>query len=174
MKSMFRGAFAVLALSALAVGSAEAQERRSKEIRLDMISFQTSDGNSAGGIAFPAANVALGIYLNQKVAIEPMVGIDFISGDNFSGQVLSFGAFVPYYFKGDGGRSGLFLSPGLMYSKGTGDIETDGEMDYGVDFGFRKVWRDNLSWRGALTLRDGDSFGDMAIGASFGLGLFWK
>ncbi len=174
MKSMFRGAFAVLALTALAVGSAEAQERRSKEIRLDMISFQASDGSSVGFVAFPAANVALGIYLNQKVAIEPMVGMNFISGDNFSGQVLSFGTFVPYYFKGDGGRSGLFLSPGLMFSKGTGDLETDGEFDYGVDFGFRKVWRDNLSWRGALTLRDGDSFDDMAIGASFGLGLFWK
>lgn len=174
MKSMFRGAFAVLALSTLAVGSVESQERKSKEIRLDMISFQTSDGNSSGGVSFPSANVALGIYMNQNVAIEPMAGVNFLSGDNFSGQIFRFGAFVPYYFKGDGGRSGLFLAPGLMYSKGTGDIETDGEFDYGVDFGFRKVWRDNLSWRGAVTLRDGGSFDEMALGAAFGLGLFWK
>lgn len=174
-----RKALVLAALMVVAVPSLEAQERRTKEVRLDLVGFETVDGNSEFGFGLPGT-VALGIYLNKNIAIEPQVSFSSFSGDGFSANVLQFGAFLPYYFRGDFGQNGLFVAPGLTYSKAGGDLDSDGVVDFGVDVGVKKSIRENLSWRLAGTIRTGDSYEDaagdsqIAIGARFGIGIFWK
>ena len=129
-------------------------------------------------VALPGS-VALAFYMNESVAIEPQLGLLFVSGedgagDDFSGTELSAGLFVPFYLKGDTGRSGFFMSPGLLITKGTGDLETDAAVDYGIDVGMKMTRNDRVSTRFAVTLRDGDSFADATLGATFGVGLFWR
>ncbi len=157
----------------LAVTSPLSAQARQKEIRLDFVSLQTSDGTTAISAAFPGT-VALGIYMNKNIALEPQFGITSISSDFADGTTFGAGLFVPYYFAGDFGKSGLFISPGIEISKGSGDFETETMVDYGVDLGFKKTHRDRVSLRIAATLRDGDSANEAVIGGVFGIGLFWR
>lgn len=179
MKGLVRGTLAAVALAMVAATADPlAAQGRQKEIRLDMLALETSDGNTGITAAFPGT-VAIAFYMSPNVAIEPQVGIAFVSGEDnlgndFSGSVLSAGLFVPFYFNNDMGRSGLFISPGLAVSKGTGDLETDALVDYGVDVGMKMTRNERVSTRLALTLRDGDSSADAVLGASFGIGLFWR
>lgn len=179
MKGFVRGTLAAVALAMVAVTADPlAAQGRQKEIRLDFLSLQTSDGNTAIAAGFPGS-VALAFYMNPNVAIEPQVGILYTStedaaGNDESGTILTGGLFVPFYFNNDMGRSGMFISPGLEISKGTGDSEFDARVDYGVDVGMKMTRSDRISSRLALTLRDGDSFGDPVLGAVFGIGLFWR
>jgi hypothetical protein len=179
MKSFVRNTMLATALLLAATTTAEAQARREKELRIDLVGFQTADGNTEFGIGLPGT-VALGIYMNKNIAIEPLIQFNNFSGDGFSGGIMQAGVFVPYYLKGDAGRSGLFVSPGLLYGKGTGDLESDGTFDFGVDVGVKKVMRDNVVMRIAGNLRTGDSYEDangdsvIGFGATFGIGIFWK
>lgn len=178
MKSFVRSTMLATALL-LAATTAQAQERREKELRIDLVGFQTADGNTQFGIGLPGT-VALGIYMNKNIAIEPMLQFDSFSGDNFSATMMQIGVFVPYYLKGDAGRSGLFISPGLMYGKAGGDLDSDGTIDFGVDVGVKKSLRDNVVMRIAGNIRTGDNYEDangdsvIGFGATFGLGIFWK
>jgi hypothetical protein len=178
MRSFVRNSVLALALVTVA-SAAQAQDRREKELRIDLVGLQSVDGTTVLDIGLPGT-VALGIYMNNKIAIEPMVNFLSISGDGNSANQLSVGVFVPYYFKGDTGRNGLFLSPGLLYSKIGGDNPQDGTVDFGVDVGLKKSMRDNVSMRFAVGVRTGDSYedinGDSQIGiaAAFGIGVFWK
>ena len=179
MKGVVRGTLAAVALAMVAATADPlAAQGRQKEIRLDFLTLQTSDGDFAIGGAFPGS-IALAFYMNPNVAIEPQLGLLFVSGEDalgndFSGTELSAGVFVPFYLRGDTGRSGFFMSPGLLISKGTGDLESDAAVDYGIDVGMKMTRNDRVSTRFAVTLRDGDSFADATLGATFGVGLFWR
>jgi hypothetical protein len=168
-----RGLVAATVLVAAVSTAAEAQEGRQVEIRLDFASLQTSDGTTAVGVDFPGS-VAVAFYMNQSFALEPRVGLNFISGDGFSGNVLQAGLFAPYYFAGDFGKTGFFLAPGVTVSKGSGDLEFEAQTDYGADLGIKLAMRDRISSRIALTFRDGDSSTEAVIGASFGIGFFFR
>jgi hypothetical protein len=135
----------------------------------------TSDGRTTVGLGYPGT-FALGIYMNQNLAIEPQLGFDYVSdsdADTDGGEVRA-GVFAPWYFNGDMGRTGLFLSPGVLFTKGIGDNDSDALVDYGVDFGVKLGRSDRVSTRLALTMRDGDRFGDPEFGAVFGIGMFWR
>lgn len=179
MHSFVRKSVMALALVAAATSVAQAQERREKELRVDLLGLSTSDGTTEFGIGIPGT-VALGVYLNKNIAIEPTISFNSVSGDGFSATFLQVGVFVPYYLKGDSGRSGIFVSPGLMYGKAGGDLDSDGMVDFGVDVGMKKELRQNVVWRLAANLRTGDSYEDIngdsqiAIGATFGIGVFWR
>jgi hypothetical protein len=173
MKSFVRGSLLVAAIAMAAATSPVGAQGRDKEIRLDMLSLQTSDGNTAIGAGFPGT-LALAFYMNQNIAIEPQVGLMFLSGDGAEGSVITAGVFAPWYFAGDAGRTGFFVSPGVEFSKGSGDFEGDAVIDFGADLGLKMRYRENISTRFALTLRDGDSFNESVIGATFGVGLFWR
>lgn len=175
MKALVRGTLAAVALAMVAATADPlAAQGRQKEIRLDFVSLQTSDGNTRLDASFPGG-LAVAFYMNESVAIEPRFALDFQSGDGIAeGTVFSAGLFVPFYLAGDTGRSGFFLSPGIELMKGTGDREFDTQVNYGLDAGMKMTRNDRVSTRLALTLRDGDSFGDPVIGAVFGIGLFWR
>jgi hypothetical protein len=168
-----RGLVAAAVLVAAVSAAAEAQEGRQVEIRLDFASLQTSDGSTAVSLEFPGT-VAVGFYMNQNFALEPRVGLRFISSDLVSGNILEAGVFAPYYFAGDFGKTGVFVAPGVTVSKGSGDLEYDAQTDYGVDLGIKLAMRDRISSRIALTFRDGDSSPDPVIGATFGIGYFFR
>ena len=178
MKSFVRSTMLATALL-LAATTAQAQERREKELRVDFIGFQSADGNTEFGIGIPG-QVALGIYLTKNIAIEPTIAFNSLSGDGFSATLMQVGVFVPYYLKGDAGRSGLFIAPGLMYGKAGGDLDSDGTIDFGVDVGLKHMLRTNVVMRVAGNIRSGDSFQDangdsvIGFGATFGIGVFWK
>lgn len=171
MLSVLRRAVAVAALVALSAGAVEAQ-LSIEEIRLDVAGFQTVDGNSQFGLAIPGG-AAIGIYLNDKLALEPSISFSNFSpdvGDSFS--VTTFGLFAPFYLAGDRGRNGLFVAPGLEISKMT---DIDAMIDFGADIGYKKAMNDKVSWRLAANVRTGDSTADeLAIGATFGFSVFWK
>ena len=170
MLSVIRRAVAVASLVAVSASVAQAQ-LKVDEIRVDLASLGVSGGNTALNAGIPGS-IALGVYLNDKVALEPTLGIGYIKPDGGDGiTVLSLGVFAPYYLKGDRGRNGLFVSPGVMITKVT---DIDAAIDFGADIGVKKAMGDKVSWALAGTLRDGDSYGDAAIGARFGLSVFWR
>ncbi len=179
MYSFARKTVLATALLVAVSSMAQAQERREKELRIDLVQIESVDGTTVANVGVPGS-VALGIYMNNKIAIEPVVNFLSISGDGNSGNELTFGVFVPYYFRGDTGRNGLFVSPGLLYGKIGGDNPQDGTLDFGVDVGMKKSMRDNVAMRFAVGVRTGDSYEDVngdsqiGIGASFGISVFWK
>lgn len=173
---MLRSSMVVAAATLFAAGASPlAAQSREKEIRLDFATVTTSDGRTEVGLGYPGT-FALGIYMNENLAIEPQLGFRYFSDSDADtdGGELSAGVFAPWYFNGDTGRSGLFLSPGVTLTKGIGDNDTDALFDYGLDLGVKMGRSDRVSTRLALTLRDGDRFTDPALGASFGLGMFWR
>jgi hypothetical protein len=168
MKRSVMTALAVLGLAAGAT-SAEAQIRgRQVELRLDVAALELDPVRLAGGLP---GSAAVGIYLNDKVAVEGRLGVFFADSDPESTWGLGVGAFVPFYLAGDAGRTGLFVAPGLDIAKYK---DEDAAVNYGLDLGIKLKKSELISWRLAATLRDGDSYNDMALGANFGIGIFFK
>ncbi len=142
-----------------------------EEIRIDLASINITNGTFLE--AGLPGSLALGIYLNDKLALEPTLGFGYIKPDGAADGVtlLALGVMAPYYFAGDRGHSGLFVAPGVMITKVT---DVDAAIDFGVDLGFKGKMSDKVSWRAAAQLRDGDSFTDASIGGVFGLSVFWR
>jgi hypothetical protein len=174
MLSVLRRAVAVAAVAAASAGAVEAQfgSLSMEEIRLDVAGVSVVDGTSTLMVGGPGT-VAVGIYLNDRIALEPSLSFTNISADNFPAfSVTQFGLFVPFYLKGDRGHNGLFISPGLTIAKVT---DEDAAMDVGADIGFKKAMSDKVSWRAAAVIRTGDSTADeMLIGGTFGFSIFWR
>jgi hypothetical protein len=161
MLSVLRRAVAAAVLVGATAVTAEAQGVgfggiKIEEIRLDLFSFETSDFGSGFGLSFPAT-AGVGMYINDKVAIEPIISFSSFTPDG--GEATNFlmiGTQVPFYLAGDRGVSGLFVAPGIMITKvGDGDAVNT----LGVEVGFKKKWQDNISWRlgAAMWSTDGDS-----------------
>lgn len=175
MKALLRGSMFFAAVALAAAASPAGAQTRDKEIRLDFASVTTSDGRTEIGLGYPGT-LALGIYMNNNFALEPQLGFRYESDSDADtdGGAINAGVFAPWYFNGDMGRTGLFLSPGVMFVKGIGDDDSDVLVDYGVDFGVKLGRSERVSTRLALTMRDGDRFSDPAFGATFGVGMFWR
>lgn len=171
MLSVFRRAVAVASLVAVSASVAQAQ-LKVEEIRVDVAGLSMIGGNMSLGAAVPGT-VALGIYLNDKIALEPMAGFSYSKPDGGDGSTtLSLGVAAPYYFAGDRGRNGLFAAPVVMISKTT---DVDAAINFGADVGFKKAMNDKVSWSAAGTFRAGDSYDpDSQIGARFGFSVFWR
>jgi hypothetical protein len=173
MRSVLRRAFAVAALVGASAVTAQAQMGGLKveEIRIDLAGINITNGTFLG--ANIPGSVALGIYLNDKVALEPTLGFNYSKPDGAADGTtsLSLGVMAPFYFAGDRGHSGLFVAPGVMIGKVT---DVDAAIDFGVDVGFKGKMSDKVSWRAAAQLRDGDSYGDASIGGVFGLSVWWR
>jgi len=175
MKLIRRSVLAVssLILVPLLWSSQAGAQGKSLELRVDFISLETSDGNTDITLEFPGS-FAMAFYFSPQFALEPGVLVHHLRSDG--GSVTFFGAslFAPFYFQADGGKSGLFISPGVSLLKATGDFESDALFDYGVDLGFKRAASNRVSTRFALTLRDGDSHDKVVLGAAFGVGFFWR
>ena len=161
-----------LVLSLMLPGLAAAQGKP-LEIRADFVTLETSDGDTDIALEFPGS-LAMAFYFSRQFALEPAVLINNINADDASATLFGFGLSAPFYFKADEGKSGLFVSPGIFFSKATGDFETDAMFDYGVDVGFKMPVKERISTRLAVTFRDGDSSDKAVVGASFGIGFFWR
>lgn len=182
MLSVLRRAVAVATLVSVSAVAAEAQfgSLKIEEIRIDVAGLELlSDAYTAFGVGAPTGGgiflprVALGIYLNDKIAIEPSLSITSITpdgGDN--SMTIALGVFVPYYLAGDRGHNGLFVAPGLEITKIT---DLDALIDFGIDVGYKKAMNDKVSWSVAGVLRSGDSTDpEMLLGARFGFSVFWR
>ena len=176
--SPLRRSFALGLVAALAVSAAPASAQvmsKQKEIRIDLISVTGEDG--AGGVGvdtgFPGT-LAFGIYVNDHIAIEPQLSLKFFATYYVKGGFLGAGLFVPYYVAGDMGRTGFFVSPGLMLNKGVGDFDSEMLVDYGIDVGLKRAWKEHLTQRFALTLRDGDSHASIEYGVTAGIAFHWR
>jgi hypothetical protein len=170
---MLSGLRRAITVAALIVGSASAAQAqvRVEELRVDLLNFQTANGNSALGFGIPGS-LALGVYLNDKLALEPTLGLNFFSPEvGNSSTRLTFGVFAPFYVSGDRGHNGIFLSPGVLITKIT-DVEA--ATDFGADIGYKSAVSPKISMAFAATLRDGDSYSDAVLGARFGLSVFWR
>lgn len=172
MKGIVRGMMVAGAMAltpALEGGSIQAQGR-SLELRTDFISLENSDDVTRLALVFPG-NLAMAFYMNEQFALEPSAAISHVSTDGDDNTAWALGMFFPFYFNRDMGRTGLFLSPGLLLSDFGGD---DTNVDFGLDVGWKWRLRDRISSRLALTFRDGDSTDDAIIGLTWGIGLFWR
>jgi hypothetical protein len=176
MVSVLRRAVAVASLVAVSAGSAQAQMgtigmggMSLEEIRVNLVGLTSSDGGTSIGLNFPGS-LALAFYLNDKIAIEPMVGFNMFSPDvGDASSTISLGVLVPYYLGSDRGVSGLFIAPGFNFSKTT---DIDATTSIGAEFGLKKAWKEKISWRvaGAFWTSDGNS----TIGVNAGLSMFWR
>lgn len=184
MLSVIRRAVAVASLMVVSASAAQAQIEL-REIRIDLASFYTVDGNTTltlggptnrvggmiGGMIGSPVSVALGVYLNDKIALEPSFSIVNFSPDvGDATTFISFGLAAPYYLQS--GKAGLFVSPNLDIIKAT---DVDAQIDFGADVGYKKAINDNLSWRAAAGFRTGDTTNDeLALIATFGFSWFLK
>ena len=165
----------VLGAAALALATTTASAQllnRPKELRLDLAALSVQDGSTELGFVLPGT-LAIAVYLTDNVAIEASAFLDLYSGEGFRGGEFGVGVAVPYYFSGGQGKTGLFVAPVIEIRKGFGDFLTVLAMDVGADVGIKREWKPNVGQRFALTLRDGDSFADIEIGATAGITIRW-
>ena len=180
MLSVLRRAVAVASLLVVSASVAQAQIEL-REIRIDLASVTSVDGNTVfslggptsrfGGLAGSPASVAVGVYLNDKIALEPSISLLNISPDvGDATTIIGFGLAAPYYL--NSGKAGLFVAPNIEILKQT---DIDAMIDFGADVGYKKAINDNLSWRAAAGFRTGDMTNDeLAIVATFGFSWFLK
>lgn len=171
MLSVIRRAVAVASLVAVSASVAQAQ-LKIEEIRVDVAGLGLAGGNTTLNAGIPG-QVALGVYLNDKIALEPTLGLNYSKPDGGDGvSTITLGVFAPYYLAGDRGRNGLFVAPGVLITKKT---DIDAAIDFGADVGYKKAMNDKVSWSLAGTVRAGDSYDpDSMIGARFGFSVFWR
>ncbi len=173
MRSVLRRAFAVAALVGASAVTAQAQMGGLKveEIRIDLAGVNITNGTSMG--AGIPGSLALGLYLNDKIALEPTLSFGYSNPDDADAgtTTIGLGVMAPFYFSGDRGHSGLFVAPGVMITKVT---DIDAAIDFGADIGFKGKMSDKVSWRAAAQLRDGDSFTDASVGGVFGFSIWWR
>ena len=171
MLSVIRRAVAVASLVAVSASVAQAQ-LKVEEIRVDVAGLGLAGGNTMFNAGIPG-QVALGVYLNDKIALEPTLGLGYFKPDGGDGvSTITLGVFAPYYLAGDRGRNGLFVAPGVLITKIT---DIDAAIDFGADVGYKKAMSDKVSWSLAGTVRAGDSYDpDSMIGARFGFSVFWR
>lgn len=176
MRSVLRSAVVAAALVATSAVTAEAQGMggmKVEEIRVDVANLtMVSNAFTTIGVGIPGT-VALGIYLNDKIALEPSLGLSSFTPDGGDAvTTITVGVMVPYYLAGDRGHNGFFVAPGLMIRKIT---DVDALVDFGADFGYKKAMNDKVSWSAAAVFRTGDSTDpESLIGARFGLSVFWR
>jgi len=171
MRALSRRFLVAAASISLSVPVVQAQVRV-EEIRVDVARLGIAGSRSAADVGVPGS-VALALYLNDKLALEPTLGVRYVDPENAEGTAtVSLGVFAPYYFAGDRGRSGLFVAPGLMISKAT---EEDLAIDLGAEVGVKKAISPKVSWAFAGTILAGDSYDpDVLLGARLGLSVFWR
>jgi hypothetical protein len=166
----------LLSAAALALQATTASAQlisRPTEVRIDLAGIVVRNGSTEVGLGLPGT-LAVAVYLNERVAIEPRVLLDVRRGEGFNGGEVGLGLAVPYYLAGGEGRTGLFAAPVIEIGKGFGDFVTAMAVDFGADVGIKREWKPNVGQRIALTLRTGDSTSDeVAIGAVFGISLRW-
>jgi hypothetical protein len=189
MISVLRRMVAAAALVGATAMSAEAQLSfgpvKIEEVRLDFLNFMDiSNAGSLLGIGAPSTSagqyailmpksVALGIYVNDKIAIEPSFAFLTVTPDGGDAEnAVAIGLAVPYYLAGDRGKTGFFVAPMITTISVT---DQDGLTDYGIDFGYKKARNSMVSWTFAATYRAGDTYDEeTVIGARAGLSIFLR
>jgi hypothetical protein len=169
MLSVLRRAVAAAVLVGATAVTAEAQMGGMKveEISITMVNLSSNDGGSTFGLNFPGG-LSLGLYLNDKIALEPTLGFNSVSPDGAdSFSVITIGTLVPYYLGTDRGMTGLYIAPGFWMTKAT---DVDAVTSVGVDVGFKKNWKPNVSWRFSAGMRSTD--GESTIVAGAGVSIF--
>jgi hypothetical protein len=176
MLSVLRRVVAAAALVGSTAMVAEAQLAfgpvKIEEIRIDFLSvIDISDAGTLGGVGAPSPS--LGIYLSDKLALEPSFSFFTVKPDNSDSETaIAIGLAVPYYFAGDRGKTGLYVAPVLTTTSVT---DQDGRTDYGIDIGFKKAMNSSVSWTFAGLYRTGDTFQDeTVIGARAGVSIFLR
>ena len=175
----FRTALALSVVVAPLVAPVAAQSaKRPLELRVQVAGVTVGDDFTSVSASVPGA-LAFAWYLSPRVAIEPRAGITFNSvevtpGDKRSGGSYSLGAFVPFYLRADGGRSGLFIAPGIAVTDQFGDFEGPRAVQGGLDIGLKRRLGERMATRWALEVRDRDSDDEVTFGGSFGLSFFWR
>lgn len=165
------GAGVVLSTASLGASAAAAQGP-SLEIRLDVLTLLQSGERSTLEAGLPGS-LAVALYLDERVAVEPRVRMVRESDDTGSATQWTVGMFLPVHFTPSEGRRGVFVAPGLEFTRLGGAVGSDALLDFGVDLGVKLAVRERLSARLALMLRDGDSTSRSVLGGSFGVSLFW-
>lgn len=159
----FPGRFllAMVAVSTVAVSSAAAQSKP-VEFRLGLagISFDPTSVS----LGFPGA-VAVGFFLNDRVALEPSVFGSFEEDDTNIGV----GASLPFYLSGDHGKKGLFVAPAVSVVKFQ---DNDADFNIGAAAGIKfPVGTSGVGGRLAAEINDIENIN---VGVSFGITYHWS
>lgn len=165
MRSVLRNLVVGTVLVGVSASAVQAQ-RKVEEIRIDLARVNLTDGGSLG--AGIPGGLALGIYLSDKLAIEPRANFDSNCEGEDCTLTLDLGAYAPYYLSGDRGHSGLFIAPGFSLKK-IGDADADFQL--GADVGMKRKLSDKLSYRFAAQIRNPEDF---QIGGVFGVSIWWR
>jgi hypothetical protein len=189
MLSVIRRTVAAAALVGATAMTAEAQLAfgpvKIEEVRIDFLSLvNISDAGTLIGVGAPStssgiyatlmpSSIALGIYLNDKIALEPSFSYFVVSPENGDSETaISISLAVPYYLAGDRGKTGLFVAPVISTTSVT---DQDGRTDMGIDVGYKKAMNSMVSWTFAGMYRTGDTFQDETVlGARAGVSIFLR
>ncbi len=153
-------------------------DTRQMELRVQLVGVTVGDAVSSASVTLPGS-VAFAWYVGSRVAFEPGVTVGYTSfesapGQKVSGGSVAVGAFVPIYLRADGGRSGLFVAPGIAVGQPFGDVGGSRVVSGGVDIGLKRRLGERMATRWALELRDRDRDDELTVGGSFGISLFWR
>lgn len=181
----FRIAAAALSFATLAAGVAEAQLRGPEiTVGLASVGMETYDGDENYTQLFaPTSLLRLAFYFTPQVAIEPQVMLDMWSGEGRSGSAIGLGAFVPIYFNGDQGNTGLYAAPGIgvtFYANKQADgiKSSSSQTFFAVELGKKFMLGESASLRLAAQYfqepETDDFFEFRNIGVLLGLSVFLK
>ena len=124
-----------------------------EEVRVDIQGISMSSWGTTVNAGIPGS-LAIGLYLNDRIGIEPTLGLTVIAPDDANGRTEITGGFgFPYYVRGDRGHSGYFVSPSVEIRKVSNQSAV---FSYGADLGYKAKLNDGLSVRMAMNLRDKD------------------
>ena len=169
---------AAMLLCVLATPLVAQSGKRPLELRVQLVGVTVAEKVTSGSVSLPGS-FAMAWYLGERVALEPRVSLGYASyetpsGETQSGGSLGVGAFLPLYLRADGGRSGLFVAPGISISEPLGDVGGSRAVSGGVDLGLKRRLGERMATRWALELRDRDYDDEITIGGSFGISFFWR
>lgn len=166
-----------LAVLTIAASTAKAQQRQqTAELGIDAgvsIGFDTPRHTT---VSIPVPAIRLGLYLNDRVSIEPRIGFQSIHDDAGTFTAYTGEAGVLFHFENDPIGRGLYARPfaGLVGSSGGGSSDT--QTFFGGGLGLKEPFASRFASRlevnySHMTAPTGGSASN-SLGILFGISVF--
>jgi hypothetical protein len=181
-----RLALAALAVITLVPGALHAGEAEDRKAELGVgivgVSVYSQEGETVttlgapNGSFFAPASVYASFFVTPRLALEPQLGVVYVSGGDSSFHIATFAGQVDYFFKGRERPSPYVFGRGsLITAGGEGDSDTSSSFGGGLGYRFPVGGRALLRLEGRFDHRlesDFDSGANIfSVAVSLGIGL---
>jgi hypothetical protein len=164
----------------LSAGALQAQSAaRPVEMGIDMGIAFTLDDPKTTSIALPSSSLRAGFFLNERVSIEPALGLQHVSvSGGGSATQFDLAAGALFHLSPDRARSQMYLRPFLGFTSLSGGGESASQAALGFGFGTKLPLRSHLAARFEGRLAHGFETsklpGQTALGLGAGLSFFTR